>query len=213
MPKVGVLGSGQVGQSLAHGFLECGYDVMIGSRSPEKLDSWVKQAGPKAHAGSFEQTASYGDLVVFSVLGETVESAINLAGPKNFSGKVVIDTTNPLDFSKGMPPGILPAYTSRSLGEYVQSKLPEAKVVKCFNTVPNTVMFRPKFPGALMLICGNEKSAKEEATRIVKQFGWAGSIDLGGIENAKDMEALVVLWVKTANVTQSYNSMFMLVKE
>jgi 8-hydroxy-5-deazaflavin:NADPH oxidoreductase len=210
--KVGILGSGEVGQTLAKGFLDSGYEVMIGSRSPEKLGSWREQAGPKAHVGTFQEAASFGELAVLSTLGQAAESAIDLAGPKNFSGKVLIDTTNPLDFSKGIPPSVLPAFATRPLGQFVQSKLPDAKVVKCFNTIPNTYMFRPKFQGAQMLICGNDKGAKDVVTSIVKQFGWTGSIDVGGIENARDLEALCVLWVKAASATQSFNSMFMLMK-
>jgi predicted dinucleotide-binding enzyme len=111
-----------------------------------------------------------------------------------------------------MPPGLLQEYSQRSLGEHVQGKLDDAKVVKCFNIVPNTIMFRPNFSEAEMLICGNDKAAKEKTNRILKEFGWAGSIDLGGIENSKWLEALTVLWVLTAAAAGSWNSMFKLVK-
>ncbi|MGI0078586.1 MAG: NADPH-dependent F420 reductase [Nitrososphaerales archaeon] len=157
MPKgVGILGSGKVGQALGKGFVTAGYEVKIGSRSPEKLDTWVKEVGGKAYAGTFDQAASYGDIVVLATLGEATDKAIDLAGRKNFAGKLVIDATNPLDFSKGMPPGLLPDFNTSSLGEYVQQKLPDSRVVKCFNTVPNSLMFRPRFPGTGMLICGND---------------------------------------------------------
>jgi 8-hydroxy-5-deazaflavin:NADPH oxidoreductase len=111
-----------------------------------------------------------------------------------------------------MPPGMLPAFKDHSIGEFVQRKLPDSKVVKCFNTVPNSLFFRPKFHDASMMICGNDKSAKEETTLILKQFGWAGSIDVGGIESATYMEYLVPLWVRAAVAVQNFDSMLALVK-
>jgi 8-hydroxy-5-deazaflavin:NADPH oxidoreductase len=210
--KIGIIGSGQVGQALAKGFSTVGYQVKIGSRSPEKLRDWTKVAGEQVSVGTFDAVAAFGDIVVLATNGDATESAIELASKENFSNKLVIDVTNPLDFSKGMPPGLLAKYAHTSLGETVQQKMQDAKVVKCFNTVPNSVMFRPKFKECEMLICGNDADAKQEVTKILKEFGWPGSIDLGGIENARWFEALVVLWVKTAAATGAWNSMFALVK-
>jgi 8-hydroxy-5-deazaflavin:NADPH oxidoreductase len=210
--KVGIVGSGVVSQALAKGFLGIGCEVKVSSRTPEKLASLVKEIGGKLGACTFGEAAFYGDIVVLATLGQATENAITLAGPKNFAGKLVIDATNSLDFSKGMPPSILPAYSSTSLGESVQKKLPDAHVVKCFNTVPNSQMFRPRFSGARMLICGNDKNAKEETSEILKQFGWSGAIDIGGIEGAGMLESLVILWVRAAVATQDFNSMFVLVK-
>jgi 8-hydroxy-5-deazaflavin:NADPH oxidoreductase len=211
--KIGILGSGPVGQALAKGFATVGYEVKIGSRSPEKLKDWIEKEGNgKISAGTFEEVARFGDVDVLATHGEATESAIDLAVPRNFAHKLVIDAANPLDFSKGMPPGALAKYSTKSLGEHVQQKLPDSKVVKCFNTVPNSLMFRPKFDGVQMLICGNNQNAKQEVTNILKQFGWAGSIDVGGIENARLLEALVLLWVRAAVATESWNSMFALVK-
>jgi predicted dinucleotide-binding enzyme len=217
MNKVGILGSGDVGKTLAKAFLETGYEVKLGTRSPEKLESWInQQTGKKenvaASSGTFEETASYGELTVLAVQGAAAEEAVRLAGPRKFSGKLVIDATNPLDFSKGMPPGQLQAYVERSLGETLQDKLQDAQVVKSFNTIPHTQMFHPKPKDAQLLICGNDSSAKEEVTRIAKQFGWSGTIDAGGIESARYLESLVVLWVRVAAATQAWDSMFMLVK-
>lgn len=210
--KIGIVGSGEVGQRLAKSFSTVGYEVKIGSRSPHKLKDFTKEAGGRISAGTFDEAASFGDLVVLATNGEATENIIDLAGRENFSGKVVIDVTNPLDFSKGMPPDLLTKYVQTSLGETVQRKLQDSKVVKCFNTVPNSVMFRPKFKPSEMLICGNDANAKQEVTRLLKEFEWSGSIDLGGIENARWLEALCVLWVKTASATGAWNSMFALVK-
>ena len=199
-----------VGQTLAKGFSQSDYEVRIGSRSPEKLDAFVKnESGGKVKAGTFQDTASHGEILVIAVRGDAVEEAIGIAGTKNFSGKLVIDATNPLDFSRGMPPGILPTYSQTSLGETVQQKLAGARVVKCFNTVPSSLMFRPSLQAELLL-CGNDKKAKEEVTGIVKQFGWRGTIDVGDISSARYMEYLVPLWVRAATATQNFNSAFLL---
>src|SRR5436305_10383038 len=104
MMKVGILGSGGVGKSLARGFLSLGHDVKIGSRDPDKLRDWVASAGEKASAGTFEETARFGDLIVLATLGSAAQNGIQLAGEANFNNKVLIDATNPLDFSSGGPP-------------------------------------------------------------------------------------------------------------
>jgi predicted dinucleotide-binding enzyme len=151
--RVGILGSGQVGQTLAKGFSTIGHEVKIASRSPEKLNEWTEKEGEgKISAGTFDEVARFADLVVLATRGEATESAIDLAGPRNFDHKLVIDSTNPLDFSKGMPPGLLARYSTRALSEHVQQKLPQSSVVKCFNTVPNTMMFHPKFEHTKMLV-------------------------------------------------------------
>jgi 8-hydroxy-5-deazaflavin:NADPH oxidoreductase len=209
--KVGIIGSGAVSKALAKGFSQVGYELKVGSRSPEKLE-WVGQLGAKASTGTFDEAASFGEIVVLAVLGEVTEKAIDLCKPGNFVGKLVLDATNPLDFSKGRPPGLLPEFKNSSLGELVQKKLPESMVVKCFNTVPNSQFFQPKYKDAYMLICGNDESAKKTTTGILKQFGWAGSIDVGGIESARYTESLVPLWARAAMAVQSFDSMFVLVK-
>lgn len=209
--RVGIIGSGQVGQTLAGAFSTVGYEAKIGSRSPEKLKEFVSKSGGRISSANLEETASFGDTLVLATNGDASENAVDLAGPKNFSKKVVIDATNPLDFSKGMPPGILHRYSEKSLGERVQEKLGDASVVKCFNTVPNSLMFRPKLEGS-MLICGNDKEAKARVTGILKEFGWEDSLDIGGIENARWLEAIVPLWVRAASVTGEWVSMFKFVK-
>ncbi len=146
-------------------------------------------------------------MLVFAPLGSAVDDVIGLAGAKNFAGKIVIDTTNALDFSKGMPPGLFTGLAD-SLGEQIQRKLPQAKVVKCFNTVPNSRMISPGDKTAEMLICGNDTEAKHKVTQILKEFGWAGAIDIGGITEAKWLEALVPLWVRAAVSLNSWNAMF-----
>ncbi len=209
--KVGILGSGDVAKTLGGGFASHGNSVKLGSRTPdsEKLKVWRKEVQGETSTGTFADAASFGDAIVIAVLGSAIDEAINLAGPKNFTGKLVIDTTNALDFSKGMPPGLFTGLND-SLGERIQRKLPQARVVKCFNTVPNTRMCNPGDKSAEMLICGNDPEAKRQVIQILKQLGWAGAIDIGGIAEAKWLEAAVPLWVRVAVSTNNWNSMFKL---
>ncbi|MGH9920143.1 MAG: NADPH-dependent F420 reductase, partial [Nitrososphaerales archaeon] len=127
-------------------------------------------------------------------------------------GKVVIDATNALDFSKGMPPGLFVG-TTDSLGERIQRKLPEARVVKCFNTVPNSQMVDPTYEGVEMMFCGNDAAAKQEVLKILKEFGWKGAIDVGGIDGARWLEALTTLWVRVAISLNNWNSVFKVLHE
>jgi len=212
--KVGIIGSGVVGQALGRGFASRGHEVMIGSRTPEteKLNSWKEKSGKMASTGTFAEAAAFGSTLVLATLGTAAEEAIDLAGPSNFQGKLVIDTTNPLDFSKGMPPGLFVG-TTDSLGERIQRKLPEAKVVKCFNIVGNSQMVDPTYEGVEMMICGNDKAAKEEVVKILKEFGWKGVIDVGGIEGARWLEALVPLWVRVGIALNNWNNVFRVLHE
>lgn len=209
--KVGILGSGDVAQALGRGFAKHGHEVMIGSREPKsaKLAKWKEAAGPKASAGSPAQAAKFGELVVLATLGEGTESALDLAGSSSFNGKVVIDVTNPLDFSKGMPPGLFVG-TTDSLSERIQRKLPKAKVVKCFNTVSSVQMIDPKHKGdrPKMLIAGEDAAAKMKVDEMLRGLGWAGAIDCGGIVAARWLEALVPLWVAVAGKMGSYDVIF-----
>lgn len=193
--NVGILGSGDVGRALAAGFAGLGHDVKIGSRDPGKLADWAETAGPRVTTGTFGEAARFGDILVLATLGVATEDAIRLAGVDAFDGKVVIDTTNPLDFSQGMPPRLSIGHTE-SLGEVIQRLLPRSQVVKAFNTVGNALMVNPQLPGGPpdMFICGNDEDAKKIVTQICEHFGW-GVIDLGGIESSRHLEPLCLVWV------------------
>ena len=212
MMKVGVLGSGAVGKVLAAGFLSLGHEAKIGSREPDKLSDWVKGAGKGASAGTFEEAARFGDLIVLATLGAGAENAIRLAGAKNFAGKVIIDATNPLDFSKGMAQ-LYVGHTD-SLGEQVQRWLPDARVVKAFNTVGNPHMIKPKFPGGPpdMFICGNDDAAKTLVSQICEQFGW-GVVDIGGIEGSRHLEPMCMVWVLHGIRAKSWNHAFKMLRQ
>lgn len=197
--KVGVLGSGDVGRTLASGFLSSGHQVMLAARdrSNEKIVAWQKEnAG--GQIGTFADAARFGEMIVLATLGEGTEEAIRIAGAENFDGKVVIDTTNPLDFSAGFPPK-LAINGNDSLGEHVQRAIPKAKVVKCFNTVGNGMMVKPDVAGGppTMFICGNDAGAKAEVSKLLVDWKWEPS-DIGGIECSRYLEALCLVWVLDA---------------
>jgi 8-hydroxy-5-deazaflavin:NADPH oxidoreductase len=197
--RVGVIGSGVVGQALAAGFASRGHDVMLGSCDPGKEDvrAWLDRAGEGVSAGTFADTAEHGELLVLATLGVATLSAVTLAGRERFAGKVVIDATNPLDFSDGSPPG-LAWEDGRSLGESVQAAIPEARVVKAFNIVGNPYFVDPRFTDGkpTMLIAGDAAAAKATVGEVIEDFGWPPAVDVGGIEAARELEELCILWVR-----------------
>lgn len=194
MKKVGVLGSGQVGQVLADGFLKHGYEVMRGSRDPSKLATWKGGAGAKASVGTFAESARFGDVVVLAVKGSAAEEAVGLCGD-GLQDKIVLDATNPL---ADAPPvnGVLVFMTgpNESLMERLQKRAPAAKFVKAFSSVGSALFVNPKLPARpTMFICGNDGGAKDAARAILEQFGW-DSEDCGGVEAARAIEPLCMLW-------------------
>ena len=213
--KIGILGSGVVGQALGTGFATLGHDVKIGTRRPEddKLKLWVRQTGAKGSVASPGEAARFAEVAVLATAWSGTENAIRLADPKNVAGKVVIDVTNPLQPVPNGPPTLAVGLTD-SAGEQVQRWLPAAKVVKAFNTVGNPHMFRPQFPGGPpdMFIAGNDPGAKQTVAELLKTFGW-GVIDLGGIEAARYLEPLGLLWVAYAFKTSTWNHAFKLLRK
>jgi predicted dinucleotide-binding enzyme len=197
--RVNVLGTGEVGRRLAGGSRSRGHDVMIGSRDPGKpeLREGLSGDGAGIKAGTFAQAAEHGELLVLAVMGDAAEVSIADAGRENFSGKVVIDAMNPLDFSGGFPPELSIAVED-SLGERVQRALPDAKVVKAFNTIGNPYFVDPKFSDGepTMLIAGNDDGAKRTVGEVLADFGWSDTVDIGGIEGSRELEAVCIAWVK-----------------
>lgn len=213
--KVGMLGSGGVGQSLGLGFASLGHEVMMGSRNPGKneIKSWRARVGAKASAGTLAQAAAFGDLAVLATQWSGTENAIRLAGPDHLAGKVLIDATNPLL----VLPKALPALAvggGDSAGEQVQRWLPKARVVKAFNTVNHAHMVKPSFPGGPpdMFICGNDAAAKKLVSGICRDFGW-GIIDMGRIEAARLLEPLALIYIQNAIRTGCWDYAFKLLKK
>jgi 8-hydroxy-5-deazaflavin:NADPH oxidoreductase len=214
--KIGILGTGDVGRTLASGFLATGHQVKMGSREAanEKALAWVKEAGggSAASAGTFADAVKFADVVVLAVSWSGAENALKLAGAENLAGKVVIDAINPLTFGARGPELAL-GFTD-SAGEQVQRWLPAARVVKAFNSVGYAQMFKPDFPDGPpdMFICGNDDTAKKTVTDILMSFGWS-TIDIGGIEGARLLEPLCILWIDYAMRSKSYSHAFKLLRK
>jgi predicted dinucleotide-binding enzyme len=212
--KIGILGSGLVGQALGSGFTTLGHRVTLGTREPEsdKVRLWRKQVGGEAATATFAEAATFGELLVLATAWAGAENAIRLADAQHFAGKVVIDVTNPLAMRPNAPPTLAVGHTD-SAGERVQRWLPQAQVVKAFNTVGNAHMFRPHFPGGppAMFIAGNSDPAKQAVADLVTAFGWE-PIDVGGIESARYLESLAMLWITYGLRTNTWNHAFKLVR-
>ena len=194
MTKVGILGSAVVGQTLAQGFKQHGYEVRIGSRTPAKLASFTESSG--IPAGTFEAVGAWGELLVLAVHGMAAQEALTLAGAKNHRGKIVIDTTNPLTRD---PPvdGVVKVFTgpNESLLERLQAAFPETRLVKAFNSVGSARMVNPVYAGGrpTMFFCGNDAEAKAAVAEILKRFGWDPA-DMGTAVAARAIEPLCQLW-------------------
>lgn len=212
--KIGIVGSGEVAQSLGKGFIACGNEVMLGSRTPDSdtLKVWTTENGPKAKAGSPQDTARFGEVLVLATLWSGTQNALNLAGLENFAGKLVIDATNPLVFEEGKLPSLALGFND-SGGEQVQRWLSNANVVKCFNIVGHAHMYRPQFASGPpdMFIAGNDEGAKKVVTKILSDFGWP-AIDIGGIEGARLLEPLAMIWIYIGIRSGSWHHAFKLLR-
>jgi len=213
--KIGILGSGDVGQAIGRGLVTLGHDVHLGSRAAanERALVWARAMGPKASVGTFADSASFGELVVLATLGIAADSALAIAGLERFRGKVVIDATNPLAVTPGVAPALAIAGED-SGGERVQRLLPEARVVKAFNTVGFPLMFRPELPGGPpdMFIAGNDAAAKAVVTDLLKGFGW-GAVDTGGIASSRYLEAMCLVWILSAATSGNWNQAFKMLRK
>jgi predicted dinucleotide-binding enzyme len=210
--KVGVLGTGDVGKVLASAMIQLGHEVKMGSRETTNAKSaeWKQKNGEKASTGTFADAAKFGEIIFLCTLWSGTENAIQMAGPENFNGKIVIDTTNPLIFEPNQPPRLSLGLTD-SGGEQVQRWISKGKVVKAFNIVGNAHMFHPKFENGppTMFFCGNDSDGKKQVTELLTQFGWE-TIDIGGIEGSRLLEPLCILWVNYGVRTNSWNHAFKL---
>ena len=192
--KVGILGTGMVGQVLASGFLKHGHQVTIATRNPDKVADWLDK-NPGGKVGSHKEVGAWADIIVLASKGTAAEAAIRLCDAADLAGKTIIDTTNPI---ADAPPtnGVLHYFTTleESLMEQLQQANPKAHFVKAFNSVGNAFMVNPPFqPQATMFICGNDADAKAVVRSILDQFGW-DTADMGTATAARAIEPLCMLW-------------------
>lgn len=194
--RIGVLGTGAVGQTLSTKLLSLGHDVMMGARAAdnEKVVAFASRTGTRP--GSFGDAVRHGELVVNCTRGDGSIAAIG-QGAEYLADKTLIDVSNPLDFSKGFPPSLSVSNTD-SLGEMIQREFPQARVVKSLNTVTAAIMVEPgKLPGAhTIFVSGNDASAKGQTMDLLRSFGWQSIIDLGDITTARGVEQYLPLWVR-----------------
>jgi predicted dinucleotide-binding enzyme len=197
--NIGVLGTGQVGQTIASKLAELGHEVSIGGRSAdnERAQSWVAKTGGSARCGTFADVAAHGEVIFNCTLGEAAIQALELATADNLEGKVLVDVSNPLDFSQGMPPSLLVCNTD-SLGERIQRAFPKARVVKALNTISSDVMVNPAKLGDehATFLSGDDHEAKLVVRGILESFGWKQIVDLGDINTARGTEQYLPLWIR-----------------
>ena len=215
--RFGILGTGIVGKTLAARLDGMGHEVMVGTRDPEEtmsrtepdrygnppFSAWQKEH-PDVRLGTFEEAAAHGEMVLNATAGAASLEALEMAGEDNVNGKVLIDVSNPLDFSRGMPPTLWVSNTD-SLGERIQRRFPEARVVKTLHTMNAYVMVDPaQLSGAdhTVFVCGDDTGAKAEVSELLRGFGWIDIIDLGDITNARGTEMVMPIWVRLLGALQ-----------
>lgn len=213
--KIGIIGSGIVGQTLAKGFAAEGHSVTLGTRDTAKEEVVkFKAENEGISIGDFAATAAFGELIILAVGGTVTTEAIELSGKENFSNKVVIDATNPI--AKEAPlNGVLKFFTdiNQSLMEKIQAQIPEAKLVKAFNSTGSPTFYKPVFKGGTptMFIAGNDDEAKKTVTEILTSFGWETE-DAGKAEAARAIEPLCMLWCISGFVKNDWYHAFKLLK-
>jgi predicted dinucleotide-binding enzyme len=196
--KIGILGTGMVGETLGTKFVQLGHQVKMGSRTAnnEKAGKWVAKNGAHASAGTFADAAEFGDVVLLCLKGEVQMEVVRSVGTKPFGSKPVVDVSNPLAYTNGIPTSLSFCNTN-SLGEEVQKALPDAKVIKTLNTVNCDIMIDPAKAGGqpTMFLCGNDAAAKTNITSLLKSLGWTDIIDLGDITKSRAAEMLLPIWL------------------
>ncbi|MCI0707313.1 MAG: NAD(P)-binding domain-containing protein [Ignavibacteriae bacterium] len=214
--NIGVLGTGIVGNTIGTKLVQLGHTVKMGSRTAnnEKAGAWVTSVGSHASQGTFADAASFGEIIFNCTSGAGSLEALKAAGAQNLKGKIIVDISNPLDFSKGMPPTLFVNNTD-SLGERIQRAFPDSKVVKTLNTTNCNIMVNPSLLKGEhdMFLCGNDGGAKQQVADILKNwFGWKSVIDLGDITAARGMEMVIMLWLRLWGSLQTTNFNYKIVR-
>lgn len=213
MKKIGIIGSGVVAQVLGTGLLKHGYEVMIGTRDPKKLEAWKAKSG--GQVATFTEAAAFGEFLILAVKGTVADKALHLCGVEHLRGKIVIDTCNPIADS-APENGVLRYFSEMnfSLMEKLQAEFPDARFVKAFNSIGNAYMVDPQFKDGkpTMFICGNDEMAKAEVTALVKELGH-DTEDMGTAEAARAIEPLCMLWCIPGFRNGRWNHAFRLIKQ
>jgi hypothetical protein len=217
--KIGILGTGIVGVTIGSALISKGHEVKLGSRSKqnEKANEWVSKNGINASHGTFTDAAKFGEIIFNCTNGRHSIDALEAAGKQNLASKILVDVSNPLDFSKGMPPTLF-LVNDTSLGETIQTAFPETKVVKALNTLNCFLMVNPGKVGNgdhNIFICGNDKDAKNQAKDLLRDnFNWTTEniIDLGDITNSRGTEQLLPIWIRLMGVLGTADFNFKIVK-
>jgi 8-hydroxy-5-deazaflavin:NADPH oxidoreductase len=219
--KIGILGTGGVGRAIATRLSELGHSVALGTRDVKKTTGDPANAAlhefiaknPNVKLAPFAEAAAFGEIVINVTKGAVTLDVIRLTGEKSLSGKILIDISNPLDFSRGMPPGLIPELSNfTSLGEEIQKLVPSVKVVKTLNTMWNGLMVNPGLianGNHVNYVCGNDADAREKVKALLREFGWKDEwlIDLGDITAARATEATLPIWLRVygAKKTGAFN--------
>ena len=210
--QIGILGSGDVGRELGSGLIRHGHSVMIGSREPRRdsLLEWARETG--GLTGLPHEAAQYGEWVILATVWSGAHATLELADSRNLAGKVLIDVTNPLDFSSGSPPS-LSVSGGDSAGESVQRWMPDARVVKALNTVNARLMVDPDVAGGppTMFIAGNDESARGDVSEFLNEIGWDVA-DLGPIQAARYIEGMAMCWIWYGFAHDKWDHAFKLLK-
>ena len=207
--KIAVFGTGMVGDTIGSKLIELGHSVMMGSRNKdnEKAKAFVGKHGGKASSGTYADAAAFGEIIFNCTAGAGSVEALKMAGENHINGKIIVDISNPLDFSKGMPPS-LSIVNTNSLGEEIQKAFPQTRVVKTLNTMWCGLMVNPGMINGGdhdVFVSGNDVAAKEEVKTILKSFGWADKniLDLGDITTARGTEMYLPLWLRVWGATNN----------
>jgi 8-hydroxy-5-deazaflavin:NADPH oxidoreductase len=215
--RLGILGTGAVGKTLAAGLNGMGHEVMVGTRDPGEtmsradpdqfgnppFSAWRREH-PEVELGTFDEAAAHGEMVVNATSGVVSLEALEVAGEENLNGKVLVDVSNPLDFSQGMPPTLSVSNTD-SLGEQIQRKFVDARVVKTLHTMNAYLMVDPAQLAEAdhtVFVCGDDAEAKAQVTELLRGFGWTDILDLGDISAARGTEMLMPIWLRLFGALQ-----------
>lgn len=215
--RYAVLGTGMVGHTLATKLAALGHEVRMGAREAgnAKAVAWAAANGPRAGQGAYGEVAAWAERVIVAVNGGSIPAMGPLIGDAAVAGKLVIDVTNPLDFSQGMPPRLIPELSgTTSAGEVLQAALPSARVVKALNTMNHLLMVDPgRVPGTHdVFVCGNDPDAKAQASEMLREFGWTSIVDFGPITGARGTEGLMPFWLRMWGVNGSADFNYRIVR-